>query len=87
MKTGGCLVKHARYYWLLLAESHLTRHLFGMMLRGSGHYRSQRAVGRCNKAVGQKKGLNGGVVSEKSLGTSDIWIVKLRHAEVSGVHD
>jgi len=25
MKTGGRLVKHARYYWLLLAESHLTR--------------------------------------------------------------
>ena len=27
------LVKHARYYWLLLAESHLTRRLFGSMLR------------------------------------------------------
>jgi hypothetical protein len=33
VKTGGRLVKHARYYWLLLAESHLTRRLFGMMLR------------------------------------------------------
>ena len=32
-KTGGRLVKHARYYWLLLAESHLTRRLFGSMLR------------------------------------------------------
>jgi hypothetical protein len=31
--TGGRLVKHARYYWLLLAESHLTRRLFGSMLR------------------------------------------------------
>ena len=28
MKTGGRLVKHARYYWLLLAEGHLTRRLF-----------------------------------------------------------
>jgi hypothetical protein len=27
------LVKHARYYWLLLAESHLTRRLFVSMLR------------------------------------------------------
>jgi len=27
------LVKHARYYWLLLAESHLTRRLFGSMVR------------------------------------------------------
>jgi hypothetical protein len=33
VKTGGRLVKHARYYWLLLAESHLTRRLFAGMLR------------------------------------------------------
>ena len=33
VKTGGRLVKHARYYWLLLAEGHLTRGRFGSMLR------------------------------------------------------
>jgi len=33
VKTGGRLVKHARYYWLLLAESHLARRLFGGMVR------------------------------------------------------
>jgi hypothetical protein len=33
VKTGGRLVKHARYYWLMLAESHLTRRLFGSMIR------------------------------------------------------
>ncbi len=33
VKTGGRLVKHARYYWLFLAESHLTRRLFASMLR------------------------------------------------------
>jgi hypothetical protein len=33
VKTGGLLIKHARYYWLLLAESHLTRQLFARMLR------------------------------------------------------
>ena len=33
VRTGGRLVKHARYYWLLLAESHLTRRLFASMLR------------------------------------------------------
>jgi hypothetical protein len=33
VKTGGRLVKHARYYWLLLAESHLAKWLFGSMLR------------------------------------------------------
>ena len=36
VKTGGRLIKHARYYWLLLAESHLTRRLFGGMLRKLG---------------------------------------------------
>jgi hypothetical protein len=33
VKTGGRLVKHARCHWLLLAESHLTRRLFGSMVR------------------------------------------------------
>jgi len=33
VKTGGRLIQHARYYWLLLAESHLTRQLFAGMLR------------------------------------------------------
>ncbi|MGD0026682.1 MAG: IS1380 family transposase, partial [Xanthobacteraceae bacterium] len=32
VKTGGRLIKHARCYWLLLAESHLTRRLFAGML-------------------------------------------------------
>jgi len=33
VKTGGRLIKHARYYWLLLAEGRLTRRLFGGMVR------------------------------------------------------
>jgi hypothetical protein len=37
VKTGGRLVKHARYYyWLMLAEKHLTRRLFGSMARRIG---------------------------------------------------
>jgi hypothetical protein len=36
VKTGGRLVKHARYYWVLLAEGHLHRQLFGQMLRRIG---------------------------------------------------
>jgi len=31
--VGGRLMKHARYYWLLLAERPMTRRLFGAMLR------------------------------------------------------
>ncbi len=33
VKTGARMIKHARYYWLLLAESHLTKRLFGVMVR------------------------------------------------------
>ena len=33
VKTGGRLIKHARYYWLLLAEGHLTRRLFGSIVQ------------------------------------------------------
>jgi hypothetical protein len=33
VKTGGRLVKHARYYRLMLAEGHLTRGRFAAMLR------------------------------------------------------
>jgi hypothetical protein len=33
VKTGGRLVKLARYYWLLLAEGHLTRRVFSAILR------------------------------------------------------
>ncbi|MGH2360327.1 MAG: transposase, partial [bacterium] len=32
-KTRGRLIRHARYYILQLAESHLTRTLFGEILR------------------------------------------------------
>jgi hypothetical protein len=33
VKTGGHLVRHARYRWIMRAESHLTRQLFGGMLQ------------------------------------------------------
>jgi hypothetical protein len=33
VKTVRQLIQNARYYWLLLAEKHLTRPLFGGMLR------------------------------------------------------
>ena len=46
VKTGGRLVKHARYYWLMLAESHLTRRLFGSMGAGSRRCRCRRGEAR-----------------------------------------
>jgi hypothetical protein len=33
VKTGGRLVKHARYYWLMLAEGHRSRARFAAMMR------------------------------------------------------
>jgi hypothetical protein len=33
VKSGGRLIQHARYYWLLLAEGHLPRPLFAGVLR------------------------------------------------------
>jgi hypothetical protein len=33
VKAGGRPVKDARYSWMLLAEGHLSRSLFGSMLR------------------------------------------------------
>ena len=33
VKTGGRLINHARYYWLLLAEGHLKRRVFAAILR------------------------------------------------------
>ena len=33
MKTGGRLIKHAGYYWLLLAEGQLTRRLLRAIAR------------------------------------------------------
>jgi hypothetical protein len=33
VKIGRRLMKHARYYWLLLSDGHLTRRLFGSILR------------------------------------------------------
>ena len=36
VKAGGRPAKHARPYWLMLADSHLTRRLFGSMARRIG---------------------------------------------------
>jgi hypothetical protein len=54
VRTGGRLIKHARYYRLMLAESHLTWRLFGsLVLRAAREPRpagSETAPGRSNAA-------------------------------------
>jgi len=58
VKTGGRLVKHARYYWLLLAESHLTRRRFGGMVRRMLCWRCRR--GRACRLTDQILAKTGG---------------------------
>jgi len=55
VKTGGRLVKHARYYGLLLAEGHLTRRLFGPCLTASGHCQPRRAEHSAPTATGSEE--------------------------------
>ena len=68
VKTGCRLVKHARYYWLLLAEGHLNRRLFGEMLRsiwaraGAGRLTTLSSASEARQA---KKGHKCGAVSEE----------------------
>ncbi len=51
----GRLIKHARYYWLLLAESHLTRRLFASMLRRTAALPAP-AEGECKAEQTRKAG-------------------------------
>ena len=46
VKTGGRLIKHARYYWLVLAESHLTGDCLGAWYGGSVRWRWRPGSGR-----------------------------------------
>jgi hypothetical protein len=62
VKTGGRLIKHARYYWLLLGESQLTRLLFGHAKvaalpspAGYGACRAQQILG---DQIGGGKGIS-----------------------------
>ena len=58
---GGRLIKHARYYWLLLAESHLTKRLLVRCCNGSGRCRCRPADRQMNEAHGPKARRRGDV--------------------------
>ena len=58
VKTGGRLVTHARYDWLLLAERHLTRRLFGSMLGRIAAFPSPAGLGE--SLIGTKPRDGGG---------------------------
>jgi hypothetical protein len=58
VKTGARLDKHARYYWLLLAEGHLTRRR-GRCWAGSRCYRYRRDSELVGKAAEQNQATAG----------------------------
>jgi hypothetical protein len=66
VKRGGRLIKHARYYWLLLAEGHLTWRMFGSMVRRIAALPLPAGYGTAaGKRTGRRKE-GDGEVSEKS---------------------
>jgi len=67
VKTCGRLLKHARYYWLMLAESHLTRRLFGAMVRKDCRSAGADRIGRGRGANRSRKGGDGPVSEKKPL--------------------
>jgi len=76
VKAGGRLIKHARYYWVLLAESYLTRPLFSSMLRRIATLPSRAGEGVCRAQqisvtrYGGGKGLNFAVCKLPGVGAS-----------------
>lgn len=57
--TGGRLIKHARYHWLLLAEGHLTRRLFGSMVCRIASAAGAHRIGRGREANRAREGDDG----------------------------
>ena len=72
------LHKHARYYWLLLAEGHLHRRLFGQMLRANlGAADAERVAPRLQlQILGLRKVV--GAVSEKIIAQQPAGFVRQR---------
>jgi hypothetical protein len=68
VKTRGRLVKHSRYYRLLLAESHLTRRPSGRCSSGSGRCPCRPVDGRAlPETVGEER-REGGRSVRKNVG-------------------
>ena len=66
--------KHARYYWLLLAESHLTRRLFGGMLQKIVALLSPAGeAGRGPKQISVPRETGEGKVPEKRVREAQFW--------------
>ena len=68
-------MKHARYYWLMLAESHLTRRLFGGVVR--------RIAALPTLAEWAKAAVAGKSINEQ-VGGGKVWAQSGKRAAVAG---
>ena len=75
VKTGGRLIKHARYYWLLLAEGHLTRRLFGSMVR---------RIAGLPVPAGQAEGPVAGELVNEEVGEGKVSVESVKRAAAAG---
>jgi hypothetical protein len=82
VKTGGRLIKHARYYWLLLVESHLTRRAVWRHAAedcdaaGASRIGGLRSASDFGDEIGRRE------VSARSIGqTALLWVAWLRDAK------
>jgi len=81
VKTGGRLIKHARYYWLLLAEGHLTRRLFGSMVRRMAAPPVPTGQGAASRKQAGRRKEGDGEVYEKSLEIRHSWFFRTRRSQ------
>jgi hypothetical protein len=75
VKTGGRLVKHARYYWLMLAESHLTRRLFVSMVR---------RIGAPTVASGQREAMVTAKLCDRRVRVGEVFVKCTEKTEFPG---
>jgi hypothetical protein len=83
-QTGGRPLKHTRYYWLLLAEGHLTRRLFGGSPeeRGAAAARPDKASAQSGADFDDDAGAQGKVSTEPLEKRAHCWALhahQIRH--------
>jgi len=83
VKTGGHLIKHACYYWLLLAESHLTQRRSPVYCRKLRHCRCRRDRRSAEWQISVRQGRKV-AVSQNSVGKAPVSVVLVPRPGRSG---
>jgi hypothetical protein len=85
VRTGGRLIKHASYYWLLPAESHLTRRLVRDNGAQDGHLTGGDGFKEAVVANSEKKEAGDGEVSvelTEKMGLAGAGVLRQRESRV-----